>query len=821
MVYEGNLFSLLIQRMHTAAGHANAGFKLALLLLLVPGIQGCTRGPDLPEEITFNKHVRPILSDNCFKCHGPDAGSREGELRLDLEEEAKAEREDGYFVIAPGDARNSELIRRIKLPSDHEDFMPHVDANKSLTEQEIAILEQWIEEGAVWQPHWAYITPQRPDVPDHRSLRGFENPVDRFVVDRLNDLGQPPAPRADSVTLLRRVYFDLIGLPPAYGEVTAFLADKSPDAYEKVVDHLLASPHFGERLAISWLDIVRYADTNGFHSDVHRNIYPYRDYVIDAFNTNKPFNTFTIEQLAGDLLPQPTLEHRIASGFNRLNQITKEGGAQDKEYRIKYAADRVRAVSATWMGATMGCAECHDHKFDPYTAKDFYSMSAFFADIQEKGIYANSPYVPPEMPVPPPELADSVASFDSLLVRVDRQLADSSRLSQAEIAALEQKLAVNKALRDTLVKDMPATLVTVPVPPREVRVLARGNWMDESGEIVEPETPAFLPASDPPAGDRKTRLDLARWLVDPDNPLTARVFVNRLWKQFFNRGLSRVLEDLGSQGEPPTHPELLDWLAVEFVESGWDIKHVVRLIVTSETYQQASVVAPEKEAWDPENKWIARQARFRLDAELVRDNALAVSGLLNRQVGGRSVQPYQPDGYWANINTFGVQGPGTTWTPEQDEQQYRRGLYTFWKRSFLHPGMLAFDAPTRQESEAQRASSNTPSQALVLLNDPTYVEAARVFAARMLREGGEGLEAQIQWAYQQALSRPARPEEVGLLRQLHAAQLANFERDEAKAMKLINTGIAPAAESLPPAELAAATSVTRAIFNLHEMITRN
>ena len=793
---------------------------LGVILIVIGGVLPGCGDPALPDEITFNRHVRPILSDNCFRCHGPDAGSREAELRLDLEEEAKAEREDGYRVIDPGRPGRSELVRRIKLDPTDEDYMPHVDANKSLTDLEIAILEQWIDEGAEWEPHWAYIKPERPALPDKRSLRGFVNPIDRFVARKLEEEGRQPAPPADSITLLRRVYFDVIGLPPAVDVVDAFMADKTEDAYEQVVDTLLASPHFGERLAISWLDVVRYADTNGFHSDVHRHIYPYRDYVIQAFNDNKPFDQFTIEQLAGDLLPEPTLQHRIASGFNRLNQITKEGGAQDKEYRLKYAADRVRAVSATWMGATVGCAECHDHKFDPYTARDFYSLTAFFADIEEKGIYRNSPYVPPEMPVPPPELADSVAAFDTLLVTLHRQLQDSTLLSENEIARLKRELDTNKALRDTLVKDMPATLVTATVEPRETRVLARGNWMDETGEIVQPNTPGFLPAMDDTSSRRQTRLDLALWLVDEDNPLTARVFVNRLWKQFFNRGLSRVLDDLGSQGEPPTHPDLLDWLAVEFMESGWDIKHMVRLIVTSETYQRSSAGTPEMETWDPENKWLARQARFRLDAELVRDNALAVSGLLSKKVGGRSVQPYQPEGYWANINTFGVQGPGTTWTAEEDEEQYRRGLYTYWKRSFLHPSMLAFDAPTRQESEAQRASSNTPSQALVLLNDPTYVEAARVFAERMLMEGGDSLEDQIQWAYRRALSREARPEEAALLMNLYGAQFDSYEDDEEGAMKLIKTGFAPADEELPPAKLAAATAVTRAIFNLHEMIMR-
>lgn len=799
--------------------HPSLSMRALILCTLCFLIIGCGNR-SLPDEITFNKHIRPVLSDKCFKCHGPDAGSREGDLRLDLEDEAKAAREEGYRVIDPGKPGRSEFVRRIKLDPSDEDHMPHPDGHKSLSDYEIALLEEWVAQGASWEPHWAYITPKRPEFPGIRAARRYNHPVDKFVVAALAEAGQTLSPMADSVTLLRRVYFDLIGLPPSYDEVTAFLEDSGPEAYEAVVDRLLASEHYGERMAIGWLDVVRYADTNGFHSDVHRHIHPYRDYVIQAFNDNMPFDQFTLEQLAGDLLPNPTLGQRIASGFNRLNQITKEGGAQDKEYRIKYAADRVRTVSSTWMGATVGCAECHDHKFDPYTAKDFYSLSAFFADIDEKGIYKNSPYVPPEMPVPPPELADSVAAFDSLLVRLDRQLQDSTRLSQAEMARLQRQLDANKALRDTLVKDMPATLVTVPVSPRMVRVLPRGNWMDESGDVVAPGVPEMLPQPDAVSDERLTRVDLANWLFNEENPLTARVYVNRLWKQFFNRGLSRVLDDLGSQGEPPTHPELLDWLAVEFRESGWDVKHMVRQIVTSQTYRQASFPREGLETWDPENKWLARQARFRLDAELIRDNALAVSGLLSRKVGGRSVQPYQPEGYWANINTFGVQGPGTTWTAEQDEEQYRRGLYTYWKRSFLHPSMLAFDAPTRQESEAQRTYSNTPSQALVLLNDPTYVEAARVFAQRMLTEGGSTLDEKIQWAYREALSRDTRPEELTLLGSLYASQYQSFEDGEEDAIKLINTGIAPADDGISPAKLAAATSVTRAIFNLHELITR-
>lgn len=790
------------------------GFATTLVLA------GCGKSEALPDKITFNKHIRPVLSDNCFKCHGPDEGTREGELRLDLEGDAKMLREGDYRVIDPGRPSRSELIRRIKLDPSNDEFMPHADANKELTSYEIALLEAWIAEGAMWEDHWAYIPPKKVSPPETRTTRKYSHPIDRFIVSALDDAGVKMSQRADSITLIRRLYLDLIGLPPSYDEVTSFLKDNDPDAYERVVEQLLDSPHFGEKMAIGWLDIVRYADTNGFHSDVHRNIHPYRDYVIQAFNDNMPFDRFTREQLAGDLLAEPTLDQRIASGFNRLNQITKEGGAQDKEYRLKYAADRVRAVSATWMGATVGCAECHDHKFDPYTAKDFYSLSAFFADIDEKGIYKNSPFVPPEMPVPPPELADSVAQLDTLLLSLHKQLEDSTSLSDVEIVELKDLLQSNSQLRDTLVKDMPATLVTVPVQPREVRILPRGNWMDESGEIVHPEVPHFLPQGDLDRSRRLSRLDLAEWLFDEENPLTARVFVNRLWKQFFNEGLSPVLDDLGSQGEPPTHPELLDWLAIEFRESGWDIKHMVEVIVTSETYRQASFPRPELQQRDPANRLLARQARFRLEAELVRDNALAVSGLLSRKIGGRSVQPYQPEDYWANINTFGVKGPGTTWTPEQDEEQYRRGVYTFWKRTFLHPSMLAFDAPTRQESEARRSESNTPSQALVLLNDPTYVESARVFAERIMDEGGASEKEKIIWAYRQALSRNPRQEELDVLFDLYQSQSRYYQNEEEKAIQLISTGNSPIPEEKPAGELAAWTSIARSIFNLHEMITR-
>ncbi|GMW03335.1 MAG: hypothetical protein AMXMBFR84_44690 [Candidatus Hydrogenedentota bacterium] len=1006
--------------------------------------------PSLPDVVEFNKHVRPILSNSCYMCHGPDKNQRKADLRLDVRENALAER-NGVRSIVAGDPGASEIVRRMR----HEDpaeRMPPASSERTVTPEQIALLERWIAQGAEYEPHWAWIAPKR--VSAKEMAEGWaRNDIDRFILAELARRGLSPANEADRVTLIRRVSFDLIGLPPTPSEVDSFVSDTSHDAYERLVDRLLGSPAYGERMAVNWLDQVRYADSNGYHSDEERSVYPYRDYVIKAFNENKPYDQFTREQLAGDLLPDATIEQRVASGFNRMNQITAEGGAQEKEYLAKYAADRVRALSSVWLGVTMGCAECHDHKFDPYTTRDFYSLEAFFADIDEVGVYPGRSQWLPTLPLPTADERAKEGEYRVALAELERELAvagnglwyerdaweasiredvaatggtgwqpvkpssftseagaslalldDFSILAREEIPfaetytvdlptsrqnitgvrlellpdasfafgltrerdnvilneitvsyvapgqtepvpvtlrsaeanqglpdkpvsqaidgnaetqwrinspekgaakavaviAFEQPLAAGPGslLRVQMVHKSPevkraagrfrlslttspevklveeaglaehlyaivlkaklqrtaeesaqldlyyrnlsptlnairaeiagvqkqlddhmgryaSTLVTRSVPPRPIRILPRGNWLDESGEIVEPAIPASLPPLNV-QGRRATRLDLANWLVSPENPLTARVFVNRLWKQFFGTGISKVLDDLGAQGEWPVHPELLDWLAVEFREGGWDVKHMVRLIATSATYRQASDAPLDLRQRDPYNRLVARQSRIRLEAEFVRDNALSVSGLLVPAIGGRSVRPYQPEGYYDNLNF-----PKRTYEEDSGDNLYRRGLYTHWQRSFLHPAMIAFDAPSREECTAERVVSNTPLQALVLLNDPVYVEAARAFAERIVREGGVSSVERLTWAYRWVLSRVPSEAEFAVMTALLDKHRSYFDANVAQASAAISTGAKAVPVELTASEVAAWTSVSRVLLNLHETITRN
>ncbi len=980
----------------------------------------------LPEEVTFNKHIRPILSENCFACHGFDKEARKAKLRLDVEESA-------MDVIVPGKSAESELIIRIEH-TDKDEIMPPPKVNKKLTAHEKALLKKWVDQGAKYEPHWAFLPPKRAPVPD-----GDGHPIDRYVLARVDSEGLTMSPQEKAHTLIRRLYFDLIGLPPTAEQAMAFTKNPTPENYERIVDELLASPHFGERLAIPWLDLVRYADTVGYHGDQNVSVSPYRDYVINAFNSNKRFDVFTREQIAGDLFPNATEEQKIASGFNRLNMTTEEGGSQPKEYLAKYASDRVRTTSTVFMGATLGCAECHDHKFDPYTMKDFYSFAAFFADVQEVGVYSNRGR-PPEMVVmtaanraeakrlegeiakaeaklkdaeskfgdgqrkweleiaeqlksskpfdyvwiddehkhggktsgawnfvgkdkapvtsgtksrrqenggsvqhffnnakepltlgagdkfffnvwldpkkPPMEIMFQVhakdhggwehrvfwgedvipfggvgtkgpnhrpkgalpgtgkwvrleatledlgfkpgqkvdgMSFDqfgglaywdaagihsasgSLKLksvpqpvidavkiapdtRNDAQkkaLAEHYRSMAPEFKPLRDEIAKLKKQKDNAGKKGTKTLITVSKNPREMRVLPRGNWLDDSGEVVKPAFPQFLAKTTGDETKILNRMDLANWLVSPDHPLTARVFVNRIWKQLFGTGISKVLDDVGSQGEWPVHPELLDWLALEFIESGWDIKKLIKTIVTTETYQQSSRPRKELKETDPYNRLLARQSRFRLDAELVRDNFLAVSNLLVRDIGGSSARPYQPAGLYRHLNF-----PRRKYEPSKDQNQWRRGLYTHWQRTFLHPMLKAFDAPSRDECAADRPRSNTPLQALALLNDPSQVEAARAFASRIAKEPEGDFDAKLRWAYHQSLTRNPTPAEVRVLKTLYDRHLAKFKADANAAGEYLKTGMAPVAEVSDTAQHAAWMSVARALFNIHEMITR-
>lgn len=830
-------------------------FGLAAVACLTHPVSGPLEAQqDLPAKVEFNRDIRPILSNHCYTCHGPDNNNRKAKLRLDVEASAHEDR-GGYRVIVAGKAKESELLKRA-VSKDKDEVMPPPHLNKALSPRQIALLERWIDQGGKYQAHWSLLAVAKPAAPALPPAESAANPIDRFLLSKMREAGLKFSPATSRVTLIRRLSFDLLGLPPTPAEVDAFVNDNSATAYEKLVDRLLASPRFGERMAAYWLDLVRYADTGGYHSDNHRDVTPYRDYVIDAFNSNMPFDRFTIEQVAGDLLPNPTAQHKIASGYNRLLQTTEEGGAQPKEYTAKYAADRVRNAGSVWLGLTLGCAECHDHKFDPVTTREFYRFAAFFADIKERPVGRQD-----QTPLPTAQQAQLLAKIDQDLAPLQKAMtAATPELAKARAAWEESAKANPKGLpkevaaaltvdpakrnakqlesldkhfrsiapelketreqlarltqeKDKITRAIPTTLISMTGPPRTVRVLPRGNWLDDSGEIVQPGVPASLPPLAKKEGPAN-RLDLAQWLVSAENPLTPRVFVNRLWMLYFGQGLVKTLDDFGAQGALPSHPELLDWLAADFREHGWDVKRTIRLLVTSQAYQQTSTVAPELKDRDPLNLLFSRQNRFRLDAETIRDAALASSGLLSDKVGGPSVRPYQPAGYWKYLNF-----PTREWANDKGDSQYRRGLYTYWCRTFLHPSLLAFDAPTREECTVERTRSNTPQQALVLLNDPTYVEASRVLAQRMLREEKD-TDARIALGFRLVVSRTPTAEEIKLVRQLLDKHLMQYQADPKAAEALLAVGNSPrpAGEAAPT--LAAWTSVARVLLNLHETITR-
>ena len=837
------------------------------LLLFVLSTAGLSASPEVPANVEFNRDIRPILSDNCFHCHGPDKSHRKAKLRLDVREDAL---EKEAFI--PGKPAESELVKRLHS-KDSDEVMPPPDSNKKLTAHQKALLEQWIKQGGQYQLHWSYEEPVKAPVPAEA------NPVDALVAKRLNSLRLKSSPEADRRTLIRRLYSDLLGLPPSPAEVSAFVADKQPDAYQKLVEKLLANPHYGERMALGWLDVVRFADTIGYHSDNPRNVWPYRDWVIQSFNDNKRFDRFTLEQVAGDLLPDASRETRVGSAFNRLILSTEEGGAQAKDYEARMLTDRVRAIGAAWLGQTTGCAQCHDHKFDPFTTKDFYSLGAFFSDIKESvigrredGMLVISEAEQAELSRLDGILAAAKKKFDAIAPQLEEaqkaweteqlaasatgstlpELAKDARPSEADkkaaqlaAAALKKEaktrtakekldlqtyfrtrvasvfreettaLATAEKARKDYYEPLAKCLVSETTPQaRTVRILARGNFLDESGEVVKAALPHYLPQPKI-EGRALTRLDLAQWLVSRENPLTARTVMNRLWKQFFGTGLSKVLDDLGAQGEPPPNAALLDWLACEFMDSGWDVKHMVRTLVNSATYKQTSVSNAALTAADPYNREHARQSTFRYDAEIVRDNALAVSGLLVPKIGGPSTKPYQPERYWENLNF-----PAREWANDSGEGLYRRGIYTWWQRSFLHPALLAFDAPSREECCAERTRSNIPQQALVLLNDPTYVEAARAFAARILGEGGASPEERLNWAFQEALQRKPRAEEVKTLLTVLDKNRTVYQADATAAEAVLKSGQAPVPAPIDKVELAAWMHVARVLLNLHESITR-
>jgi mono/diheme cytochrome c family protein len=1025
-------------------------------------------------KLEFNRDIRPILSENCFQCHGQDSAHREGKLRLDERENATLPRRN-HVVIAPGKPDNSELIFRI-LSTDEEEQMPPPAANKHVTPEQAKLLRQWIAEGATYQKHWSFLPPQRSPLPAVKDARWPRAAIDHFVLARLEQENLSPAPEAAPETWLRRASFDLTGLPPTPAELDAFAEDvtrRGETAYATAVDRLLSSPHFGERLALDWLDAARYADSHGFNNDGFRTMWRWRDWVIDAFNTNKPYDQFITEQLAGDLLPHPTLEQRIATGFARNHVINSEGGIIDEEYRVEYVADRVRTLSTAWLGLTMECAKCHDHKFDPIKQTDFYRLFAFFNNVPEHGEDGRRANAVPMIPAPtreqqavlaqqerdlaalqrqleaastptplapeaiarltqlsaagiaPPTLHDGVAlveqgntpdgltarawlaapgitppkiaaakleflaesgvgvagwlnpaadnpsdvalvsstNYDGspadatygrgqeirlidgeIEVRLSERLpvyalivrsegaairpgewrhvavtydgkraaagvrvfvdgaevatraryddfftlatsakrefllgADNAKdgrpfqgrlddlrsfpraLPAAEVRALFQSVALPYALgrtrnasasaretgwlRDVLLADakgsaavaaaraalwethlalrrsLPTAMVMEELPqPRPTFVLTRGNY-DAPGEPVEAGVPEELIAPWPKDAPHN-RLGLAQWLTQPQHPLTARVVVNRFWAQLFGTGIVKTLEDFGSQSEWPSHPEVLDRLARDFVDGGWNVKNLFRTLVLSATYRQSSTAAPALIARDPENRLLARGPRLRLPAELIRDQALAVSGLLTDRIGGASVYPYQPDKLYDGI-VVGTVYPGSRWAQSTGENLYRRSLYTFWKRTVPHPAMRTFDAPDREVCTVRRSRTNTPLQALVLWNEPGYVEAARQLGTRMLHEGGATDDARVAFAFRLATGRRPEASETRVLATTLARLREDFSTHPEDAAALLTVGSSPVDSTLPPVELAAAASVASMILNLDETITKN
>lgn len=859
----------------------------------VPGMLLAAPPPQVP--VDFNRQIRSILAENCFACHGPDEKKRKAGLRLDTKEGAFEELAEGGRAIVPGKPADSVLIKAVTAANARKRMSP-AKTGKQLTPPQIDLLRQWIAQGAKWTGHWAFSPPKKPALPDVENKTWPRNPIDHFILARLQTVGLKPSPEADKTVLIRRVTLDLTGLPPTLAEVDAFLADTTPDAFEKLVERLLKSLRFGEHQARYWLDVARYGDTHGLHLDNYREMWPYRDWVIQAFNNNMPYDRFLIEQLAGDLLPNPTLEQIVASGFNRCHVTTAEGGSIEEECYVRNVDDRVETVGTVLLGVTLGCARCHDHKYDPIRMKDFYQTFAFFNSLDTSPLDGNAAQYPPIVKVMTPEQragldrlqiqvdslkqtisaklaqikyedpgetkepagtvtppAQKNRTLESLLVWQRAQKAaagvglpppiqnlvklDSTKLTAQQkkeltdyflervysktrtiFDPLHQQLAQAEKERQQIEKQIPTTLVSQErSEPRPAFLLKRGEY-DQRGEKVGRETPPFLPPM--PANAPKNRLGYAQWLVMPGHPLTARVFVNRLWQQLFGAGLVKTAEDFGIQGEPPSHPELLDWLAVQFVEDGWDIKKTLKRMVTSAAYRQSSRVTPERLAKDPENRLLSRGPRYRLEAEMLRDQALALSGLLVEKIGGPSVKPPQPVGIWEAV---GYTGSNTArFTPDTGHDKvHRRSLYTFWKRTAPPPQMTTFDAPSRETCLVRRERTDTPLQALLIMNETQYVEAARALAERIMREGGTTVEARLTWLFRLATARPPDSKELAELKAVFQDHLAAFTRDEKGAKELIVVGETKPDAKIDPKELAAWTMVASLVLNLDEVLNKN
>ena len=709
-----------------------------LVTLLFPALLVCQS----KAELSFNQDIRPILSTKCIVCHGPDDGvdakgkpSRKAGLRLDTPEGAYAVK-DGIAALVPGSLEKSEAWLRI---TDEDDPMPPTDGHaKPLTSTEKDLLKQWIKEGAKYEDFWAFVPAKEPTRPEVKQEPWPTNDIDRFVLAKIEAKGKQPSPGADKRTLIRRLSLDLTGLPPTRGEIKTFLDDSSPDAYQKLVDRLLSKPAYGEHMAKYWLDLVRVADTNGNHHDHFRDHSPYRDWVIRAFNQNLPYDQFTKDQIAGDLYESPTPDQLIASGFNRLHMIIDRGTALPEESHFKNVVDRVSAVGTAFMGLTMQCAVCHDHKYDPITQKDFFQMYAFFNNFDgapETGGRGGTDFYrglqPPYLDLPTEKEAAQLTNLDHRIQTLEATSADSPEQSKPD--EIKKQLASLKKQRSEMIRNVRGAMVMrerSEVKPTHIRI--RGNY-DQKGEAVTRDTPHFLPTLKKRA-KVADRLDLAHWLVTKENPLTARVAVNRFWQQFFGTGIVKTSEDFGAQGAWPSHPKLLDHLTLTFINSGWDVKQLVKDIVLSQTYRQSSAASSVDFEKDPENRLLARSSRTRLDSEVIRDQLLAVTGSLNREMGGRSVKTPQPEGIWKMVAL--PSSYPNSFTPDPAPADKRRSIYTFWKRGLAPPQMTIFDAPSRTECIARRERTNTPLQALLLMNEPEYFKAAQHKAQALLAEPG-------------------------------------------------------------------------------------
>ncbi len=759
------------------------------------------RATPAPDAVRFGRDVRPILAAHCFKCHGPDL--KKGGLNLQDRQAALKTLKSGQVAIVPGDGGASELIHRVTASEESERMPPK---GKPLTAKEIATLRAWIDQGAKYEAHWAYVKPVRPALPAVKDRSWVRNGIDTFILARLEREGLTPSREADRATLIRRVSLDLTGLPPSVEEVLAFETDPRPDAYERLVDRLLASPHYGEHQARPWLDMARYADTNGYEKDDRRLIWPYRDWLIDACNRDLPFDRFTIEQIAGDLLPNPTRAQLIATGFHRNTMVNTEGGTDDEEFRVAALVDRVNSTMTVWMGTTMACAQCHNHKYDPFSQKEYYRLLAFFNSTQDRG-RSNEP----TLELPSPEQARQRRQLRGAMARLQLTLLTPqawpaltlARPVLAQLAPLRAREQAIRPLTTLVMKELPK--------PRPTHVHVRGNHRN-LGEEVQPGVPAAwhpLPPNQP-----ANRLTLARWLVDPDNPLVGRVTMNRLWARYFGHGFVETSEDFGVQGEPPTHPELLDWLATEFVARHWSMKAMHRLVVTSATYRQDARVTPPLYERDPYNRLYARGPRFRLSAEAVRDNALAVSGLLTRKLGGPSVFPYQPDGIWNNPYS------SDRWVMSTNGDQYRRGLYTFWRRTAPYAAFMAFDAPSREVCWERRVRTNTPLQALATLNDKSFIECSAALARRIVTEAKSDAAARAAYGFRLCVARAPNRTELDQLLALYRERLEAYRKDPAAARLMAAGGLSAPPAGTDAAELAAWTVVANVLLNLDETITK-